>query len=157
MSYYKILILLIICVITTFCHDQPPKGFIHRGYLRWLTDLSRTDRPEVPWPSIVIDSPLIVDYNETLDFLERSGMNEITVWGLFTNTSWELIIENTINPMPEIKAPPKTKLAGLRLLFCDAIKIAPVNAPPPEHPTSHPSTSAPLPRTSLTTTGISTR
>ncbi len=98
MSYYKILILLIICVITTFCHDQPPKGFIHRGYLGWLTDLSRTDRPEVPWPSIVIDSSLIVDYNETLDFLERSGMNEITVWGLFTNTSWEPIIENTINP-----------------------------------------------------------
>ena len=78
------------------------EGFQHKGYLGWMIDLSRTAH-EVPWPSIVIDQPLIDDYNETLDFLHRSEMNEITLWGLFTNSYWEPEIGKTIDAEREIK------------------------------------------------------
>ena len=71
-------------------------GFNHRGYLGWFIDLSRTDcRDE--WPSIRIDSSLIDDYAETLDFLQRSNMTEISLWGFFTNKFWEPEVEKTID------------------------------------------------------------
>ena len=71
-------------------------GFEHRGYLGWMIDLSRTECLD-SWPSIKLDSAMIVDYAETLDFLQRSGMNEITLWGLFTNKYWEPEVEKTID------------------------------------------------------------
>jgi hypothetical protein len=109
----------LLTVFTTYCTDKSKEKFVHRGYLGWLTDLSRTDRPEVPWPSIVIDSSLIEDYKETLDFLHRSGMNEITVWGLFTNTSWEPEIKNTISAEREAVVKDiifKAHLKGIKII-----------------------------------------
>jgi hypothetical protein len=40
---------------------------------------------------------VISDFTETLGFLERTGMNEITAWGLFTDEGWEPEIEKTID------------------------------------------------------------
>jgi hypothetical protein len=70
--------------------------FEHRGYLGWMIDVSRTQCYEA-WPSIKLDSAMIADYAETLDFLQRSQMNEITLWGLFTNKYWEPEVEKTID------------------------------------------------------------
>ncbi len=61
-----------------------------------MIDMSRSKNLE-DWPSVKIDSALLNDYIETLDFLERSGMNEITPWGLFTNKYWEPQVEYTID------------------------------------------------------------
>ena len=72
-------------------------GFTHRGYLGWLIDLSWHEHPEKPWPSVAIDSLLLRDYHETLDFIQSSGMNEITLWGLFSNKYWEPDVETTIS------------------------------------------------------------
>jgi hypothetical protein len=72
------------------------KGFEHRGYLGWMIDMSRTECHDA-WPSVKLDSTMIADYAETLDFLQRSGMNEITLWGLFTNKYWEPEVEKTID------------------------------------------------------------
>jgi hypothetical protein len=44
-----------------------------------------------------MDKALIDDYEETLGFLQQSGMNEITLWGLFTNSYWEPEIDKTID------------------------------------------------------------
>lgn len=72
-------------------------GFVHRGYLGWMVDFSR--KPVVDkWPSIRIDSGVYADYIETLDFLKRTGMNEITPWGLFTDENWQPEISETISP-----------------------------------------------------------
>jgi len=70
--------------------------FEHRGYLGWMIDLSRSECHDA-WPSVKLDSAMIADYVETLDFLQRSGMNEITLWGLFTNKYWEPVVEKTID------------------------------------------------------------
>ena len=72
------------------------ENFIHRGYCGWIRDFSRTECNDA-WPSIRIDSALLNDYEETLDFLQRAGMNEITIWGLFTNKYWEPDVEKTID------------------------------------------------------------
>jgi hypothetical protein len=74
----------------------PQNGFNHRGYLGWLIDLSRTDCLD-EWPSIRLDSSLIGDYEETLEFLQRSHMTEISLWGFFTNKFWEPEVEKTID------------------------------------------------------------
>jgi hypothetical protein len=102
MKNIKLLLLVIVLFpVLSFTPDSK-EGFKHKGYLGWMIDVSRTAH-EVPWPSIVIDQPLIDDYNETLDFLHRSGMNEITIWGLFTNSHWEPEVEKTIDAEREIK------------------------------------------------------
>jgi hypothetical protein len=70
--------------------------FTHRGYLGWMVDFSR--KPIVDhWPSIRLDSSVYADYIETLDFLKRTGMNEITPWGLFTDENWQPDISETIS------------------------------------------------------------
>lgn len=79
------------------------EGFLHKGYLGWMIDISRSAHLGVQWPSVVIDQDLINDYKETLDFLQRDEMNEITVWGLFTNSNWEPEVEKTIDAEREIK------------------------------------------------------
>ena len=71
-------------------------SYIHRGYLGWLIDLSRTGTND-EWPSISIDSALIDDYVDAIDFLQRDGFNEITIWGLFTNKFWEPEVDKTID------------------------------------------------------------
>ncbi len=88
---------LLAVLIVNSATAQQQHSFIHRGYLGWMIDMSRTARENTPWPAIIIDSPLLSDYNETLDFLERSKTNEITIWGLFTSTSWEPEISKTID------------------------------------------------------------
>ena len=71
--------------------------FEHRGYLGWMVDFS--SKPVLDhWPSIRLDSAIFADYIETLDFLKKSGMNEITPWVLFTDENWEPEIEKTITP-----------------------------------------------------------
>ena len=67
-----------------------------------MIDISRTPHA-VPWPSVIIDQPLIDDYKETLGFLQRSSMNEITIWGLFTNSYWEPEVAKTIDAEREKK------------------------------------------------------
>jgi len=79
------------------CNQKPKEEFVYRGYLGWFMDLSRTARVGYHWPSIEIDSALMADYGETLEFFQRSGMTEITIWGLFTNSAWEPEIEKTID------------------------------------------------------------
>ena len=89
---YLILILFIFIHKITFAQS----GFEHRGYLGWMIDMSSTECHDA-WPSVRLDSAVIADYVETLDFLQRSKMNEITLWGLFTNKYWEPEIEKTID------------------------------------------------------------
>jgi hypothetical protein len=76
-------------------------SYIHRGYLGWLIDFSRTGTDE-KWPSIRIDSALIGDYTDAIDFLERDGFNEITLWGLFTNKFWEPDVDKTIDSQRKV-------------------------------------------------------
>lgn len=71
-------------------------GFEHRGYLGWMVDFSRTPIVD-KWPSIQLDSSIMADYLETLDFLQRTGMNEITPWGLFTDENWDPDIAKTLD------------------------------------------------------------
>jgi hypothetical protein len=92
LKYIFTIVLFPLLIVETY----PQKGFEHRGYLGWMIDMSRTECHDT-WPSIRIDSALLSDYAETLDFLQRSGMNEITLWGLFTNKYWEPEVENTID------------------------------------------------------------
>lgn len=92
MKRYKTLLILLILVLRLSAQEN----FIHRGYLGWIRDLSRTACNDA-WPSIRIDSALLSDYEETLDFLQCAGMNEITLWGLFTNKYWEPEVEKTID------------------------------------------------------------
>jgi hypothetical protein len=80
--------LLLFLTTTSFivlCSSSPNEQFIHRGYLGWMIDMSRTKNME-DWPSVKLDSALQNDYIETLDFLELSGMNEITPWGTSIDT-----------------------------------------------------------------------
>jgi hypothetical protein len=84
----RILPFVTIALILVSCSSSQIEPFIHRGYLGWMIDMSRTKNME-DWPSVKLDSALLNDYIETLDFLELSGMNEITPWGLFTNKYWE--------------------------------------------------------------------
>jgi len=84
--------LLLVIQLSTFAQQK----FEHRGYLGWMIDMSQTECHDV-WPSIKLDSTMIADYAETLDFLQYSGMNEITLWGLFTNKYWEPEVEKTID------------------------------------------------------------
>jgi hypothetical protein len=90
---YFLLIFVIFC-LQSGLYSQT--SFNHRGYLGWLIDLSRNDCHE-EWPSIKIDSSLVTDYIETLDFLQRSNMTEMSLWGFFTNKYWEPQVENTID------------------------------------------------------------
>ncbi len=92
----RILPFVTITLILVSCSSSQIEPFIHRGYLGWMIDMSRTKNME-DWPSVKLDSALLNDYIETLDFLELSGMNEITPWGLFTNKYWEPKVENTID------------------------------------------------------------
>ena len=92
-SKYLVLIFIIFC-FQSGAYSQT--GFTHRGYLGWFIDLSRNDCRE-EWPSIKIDSSLINDYVETLNFLQRSNMTEMSLWGFFTNKYWEPEIEKTID------------------------------------------------------------
>lgn len=101
MKCIKYILVGIVIIWSTACSKNTRKGFEHRGYLGWLIDLSRTEHL-LRWPSVILDSALIADYEETLEFLHRSNMNEITVWGLFTNSSWEPEVENTINHEREL-------------------------------------------------------
>jgi hypothetical protein len=89
-------ILFVVLLPILFVEVHGQKGFEHRGYSGWKRDLSRTACNDA-WPSIRIDSALLSDYEESLDFLQRAGMNEITLWGLFTNKYWEPEVEKTID------------------------------------------------------------
>lgn len=94
--------LIILMVPFSSFSKEKPVCFKHKGYLGWMIDISRTPHA-VPWPSVIIDQPLIDDYKETLGFLQRSSMNEITIWGLFTNSYWEPEVAKTIDAEREKK------------------------------------------------------
>jgi len=89
---YIVASLLLVVQIASFAQQK----FEHRGYLGWMIDMSRTECHDA-WPAVKLDSAMIADYAETLDFLQRSRMNEITLWGLFTNKYWEPEVEKTID------------------------------------------------------------
>ncbi len=74
-----------------------PDTFIHRGYLGWINDLASSPRPNDNWPSIWINDELIQDYENTFDLMQRIGLNEISIWGLFAARAWPLDIEHAID------------------------------------------------------------
>lgn len=102
MKHLKILFFFLFIFPVISYSQVKEEGYKHKGYLGWMIDMSRTPHA-VPWPSVVIDQQLIDDYNETLGFLYRSGMNEITIWGLFTNSFWEPEVSKTIDAVREVK------------------------------------------------------
>jgi hypothetical protein len=71
--------------------------FIHRGYLGWINDLATSPRPNEAWPSIRIDDELTNDYLQTFSLMEKTGLNEISIWGLFAARSWPIDIEHTLD------------------------------------------------------------
>jgi hypothetical protein len=93
---YLYFILFGIICFTFPATSNAQNGFEHRGYLGWMVDFSRTPIVD-KWPSIRLDSGIMADYLETLDFLKRTGMNEITPWGLFTDENWNPDIAKTID------------------------------------------------------------
>ena len=81
-------------------HEFKPinkQSYTYRGYLGWMVDFSRSP-VYGQWPSIRLDSAIIADYTETLNFMQQSGMNHITLWGLFTDENWDPDISKTITP-----------------------------------------------------------
>ena len=75
---------------------ETPGTCDHRGYLGWINDLGSKPRTFEAWPSITIDSQLIADYDQTFAFMHDHHMNEITIWGFFTNSAWDTSITGTI-------------------------------------------------------------
>ncbi|MFZ1422927.1 MAG: DUF4082 domain-containing protein [Saprospiraceae bacterium] len=77
--------------------------FIHRGYLGWIHDLASSPRPNDNWPSIWIDEELIQDYENTFQLMQKIGLNEISIWGLFAARSWPLDIEHAIDSFRSVQ------------------------------------------------------
>ncbi|MEO8765096.1 MAG: hypothetical protein ABI416_12450, partial [Ginsengibacter sp.] len=71
--------------------------FQHRAFYGWITDLASEGRPNDPWPSTRIDDKLLRDYDDGLKFMHETGLNEITIWGLFVSREWPLDVTNTID------------------------------------------------------------
>ena len=97
MAFFRKAILVIAVFGYGILASQAQDSFTYRGYLGWMADFSQQpvyDR----WPSVKLDSGILADYLETVDFLKRSGMNSITPWGFFTNDNWNPEIEKTISP-----------------------------------------------------------
>ncbi len=95
--YRRTLLILLIFIASGKFLLAQPNQYEHRNYLGWVRDMSTTETPYEGWPSIRIDPNLTDDYDKTLDFMAARGLNEITLWGLFTAKSWEPVIENTID------------------------------------------------------------
>ncbi len=74
-----------------------PRKFTHRGYLGWITDLATVPAANDAWPSMRLDERLLRDYSETFDVMERLGMNEISIWGLYVSRSWPVDIPSSVS------------------------------------------------------------
>src|SRR3954447_19721286 len=71
--------------------------FVHRGYLGWITDSISMPRPHDAWPSIGIDQALLDDYARTFAFMRDTGINEMSVWGLFVAREWPVEVEQAVD------------------------------------------------------------
>jgi len=74
------------------------KGFVHRGYLGWITDLATQPDPKATWPSIRLDEQLLRDYDHTFGLMQKLGFNEISIWGLYVAYDWPLDIKSAVTP-----------------------------------------------------------
>lgn len=71
--------------------------FTHRSYLGWITDLATAPHPDAVWPSIELNDDLLADYRATFQTMQRLGMNEIVIWGLFVGGAWPPEIESAVD------------------------------------------------------------
>lgn len=72
-------------------------AFTHRGLVGWINDFRRDRLPNPNWPNVTIDNTTIADITEQLDFMQRTGLNEIVIWGLFTAEGWAPDIVSTVD------------------------------------------------------------
>ena len=71
-------------------------GFLHRGYLGWITDLATNPDPAAEWPSMRLDEQLLKDYAQTFRLMPRLGYNEATIWGLYVSRAWPVEVRNAV-------------------------------------------------------------
>lgn len=76
---------------------QVTAAFTHRGLVGWVNDFRRERLPNPNWPNVTIDNTTIADITEQLDFMQRTGLNEIVIWGLFTAEGWTPDIISTVD------------------------------------------------------------
>jgi hypothetical protein len=72
-------------------------SFTHRGLVGWINDFRRDRLPAPAWPNVTIDGTTVADITEQLDFMQRAGMNEIVIWGLFTAEGWAPDVASTVD------------------------------------------------------------
>lgn len=72
-------------------------AFRHRGLVGWINDFRRDRLPAPAWPNVMIDEATVADITEQLDFMQRAGMNEIVIWGLFTAEGWAPDVPTTVD------------------------------------------------------------
>ncbi|MGH2534815.1 MAG: hypothetical protein ACRDJW_21355 [Thermomicrobiales bacterium] len=77
--------------------------FDHRSYLGWVTDLASRPHPTACWPAITLEDWLLEDYATTFAAMERIGLNEIVVWGLFTAVAWPLDVESAVGEQRAVR------------------------------------------------------
>ena len=95
----KLVIRLTVSLLLLWAGVLPVQAqFQHRGYLGWVRDLASEPTVGQTWPSIRIDETLTKDYEETLDFMTKRGLNELSLWGFYTDRNWEPAVEQTITP-----------------------------------------------------------
>jgi hypothetical protein len=71
--------------------------FEHRSYLGWITDLASRPHPTTPWPAINLEEWLLEDYAQTFATMQRIGLNEIVIWGLFVAGAWPTAVETAVD------------------------------------------------------------
>jgi Domain of unknown function (DUF4082) len=72
-------------------------SFTHRGLVGWINDFRRDRLPAPAWPNVTIDDTTVADITEQLDFMQRAGMNQIVIWGLFTAEGWAPDVASTVD------------------------------------------------------------
>jgi hypothetical protein len=74
------------------------RGFRHRAYLGWITDLDSRPDSQAPWPSMRLDASLLEDYRKTFALMKQLGYNAIVIWGFYVSRSWPLDIRSAVSP-----------------------------------------------------------
>jgi len=80
------------------CSATAQAKFNHRGYLGWITDLATEPDRFATWPSMLLDEPLLRDYQESFALMSRLGFNEISIWGLYVSHAWPVDIQSSVAP-----------------------------------------------------------
>ena len=90
-------------LLVLFCIGQKPAQaqFTHRGYLGWITDLATQAHTHEAWPVIAINDSLLNDYDETFRVMHETGLNELSLWGMFVSHAWPVNVEQTLDEARE--------------------------------------------------------